>query len=430
VTDPSLSTFTRYGLATVAVLGGSILLYMGETILIPFVIALLLASLLWPVVRWLNNPVRLPWSIACLVVVVGLVLVTTGITLGLALSVPRLLQDLPDLRTESGQHELYGMVREAVARWSPGSLDDDYWPVDAKKSRIFNYVQTTLNDGTYVAAAILRLGYYFNNWLWQLVLILFFVLFLLLEGKMLYKRLPDVIGAGPAVRARAAAALGEMALQVRNYIWWRTVINLGLALACLLFYQYMGLRHAAIWALLTGILCYVPYLGPIAAGVPPIIEAFMSPDPEMSRWAPLVIMAVYIVFITMEGYFFFPWLIGRGMELNATTVLLACLYWEVIWGLPGLFLAMPIMAAIKAICEQLPDLRPWANLMSIEELEPLPEEVASSEVDGTIPDRLEPRITAAGRDGAGPGTAPSPPIERRQKVREEEKKEEIQEPKE
>src|ERR1700731_5306626 len=58
---------------------------------------------------------------------------------------------------------------------------------------------------------------------------------------------------------------------------------------------------------------------------------------------------------------------GRSMELNATTVMLACLFWELVWGLPGLFLAMPLMAAIKAICAHVPGWRPWANLMSSSE---------------------------------------------------------------
>src|SRR5262249_41541668 len=54
---------------------------------------------------------------------------------------------------------------------------------------------------------------------------------------------------------------------------------------------------------------------------------------------------------------------GRGMELNATTVMLSCLYWELVWGPAGLFLAMPLMAAAKTVCAHVPDLRPWANLM-------------------------------------------------------------------
>jgi hypothetical protein len=65
-------------------------------------------------------------------------------------------------------------------------------------------------------------------------------------------------------------------------------------------------------------------------------------------------------------------LMGRSMELNATTVMLACLFWDLIWGTMGLFLAMPLMAGIRAICYHVPEWRPWANLMGIAEEPPQP----------------------------------------------------------
>jgi hypothetical protein len=48
-------------------------------------------------------------------------------------------------------------------------------------------------------------------------------------------------------------------------------------------------------------------------------------------------------------------------------VMLACLFWELVWGAPGLFLAMPLMAAIKTVLYHMPGMRPWANLMSTTE---------------------------------------------------------------
>ncbi len=54
---------------------------------------------------------------------------------------------------------------------------------------------------------------------------------------------------------------------------------------------------------------------------------------------------------------------GRSMDLNATTVLLACLYWHQVWGVAGLFLAMPLMAALKAICMQVEGWQGWGHLM-------------------------------------------------------------------
>jgi predicted PurR-regulated permease PerM len=98
----------------------------------------------------------------------------------------------------------------------------------------------------------------------------------------------------------------------------------------------------------------------MAAGILPIIDAFISVSP----WCALGILLFYLVVITLEGYVVFPVVMGRSLDLNATTVILACLFWELIWGLPGLFLAMPLMAGIKAICANVPDWQVWANLMS------------------------------------------------------------------
>jgi uncharacterized membrane protein len=55
---------------------------------------------------------------------------------------------------------------------------------------------------------------------------------------------------------------------------------------------------------------------------------------------------------------------GKSMDLNATTVMVACLYWNLVWGVAGLFLAMPLMAAIKAILLNVEGYRPWGDLLS------------------------------------------------------------------
>ena len=80
----------------------------------------------------------------------------------------------------------------------------------------------------------------------------------------------------------------------------------------------------------------------------------------------IAVTVIYAAILTAEGYIIFPLVIGRNMEMNATTVLLACLFWWLVWGEIGLFLAMPLMGGVKAICRNVPGWEPWANLMSME----------------------------------------------------------------
>src|SRR5439155_20888447 len=110
-------------------------------------------------------------------------------------------------------------------------------------------------------------------WLWQWILILFILLFLLLEGRMLTRRAVEVSGPSKEIQARAGAILRDMARQVRTYVVWRTIINFGLAVVVGVVYQLAGLHEPWTWAMLLAILNYIPYLGPIVAGVPPVLDA-------------------------------------------------------------------------------------------------------------------------------------------------------------
>jgi predicted PurR-regulated permease PerM len=150
-----------------------------------------------------------------------------------------------------------------------------------------------------------------------------------------------------------------MAEAIRTYLVWRTIVNLGLALLLGSVYWRLGLKYWYLWALLVAVLSYVPYIGTIAAGIPPILDALLFVDPLTA----FGIAIFYTCVVTFEGYIIVPWVMGRSMDLNATTVLLACLYWHQLWGVAGLFLAMPLMAALKAICMQVNGWQGWGHLM-------------------------------------------------------------------
>src|SRR3954463_3007271 len=91
----NLTTTTRIGLNVVALLGGIVALRLGESIFIPLVISLLLATILWPSAHRLNTFSRLVWPVACVGAVMVLVILNLIVMGGFVFAVPRLLQDLP-----------------------------------------------------------------------------------------------------------------------------------------------------------------------------------------------------------------------------------------------------------------------------------------------------------------------------------------------
>jgi len=301
---------------------------------------------------------------SCLLMVLALVALNLLVTFGFGLSITKMLQDIPAPGNSSGQIEIYTKIREGLQQLLV-PVDQVGFPEDPQKSGIFIQFHKTL-EGDILTKWLLDLGWYANNWVWQWILIMFLLLFMLLEGPILTRRVVEIFGPSEEAMAHAVRALAEMALQVRTYLVWRTIINFALALVVGFVYQWMGLKQPWTWAISTAVLCYIPYLGPLVAGFFPVVDAFVTVSP----FRALEVLLFYLIIITLEGYVIVPVVMGRSMELNATSVILACLFWELLWGLPGLFLAMPLMAGIKAICENVPDWQPWANLMSTRATEP------------------------------------------------------------
>jgi predicted PurR-regulated permease PerM len=382
----NLTTATRIGLNLSAALGIAALLHFGANIFIPLTLAVLLASVLYPVARFLHARVRFPWFFACFVAMLGVIVLFVVTFVAFAISVPRTIEGFP--RTEDEWKDQYKKIQTNLSVVIPYKVDHWLQP-DPDNSIVFQRTKD-LFTGPKVSDALVGLVMLAGAYLWQGTLILFITLFLLLEGQMLADKVRAIFGPSGETQRRVTVALADMAESIRTYLVWRTIVNLGLGVVLGAVYNAAGLKYWYLWALLVIVLSYVPYLGTIAAGIPPILDALLFVDPLTA----ILIGIFYIGVVTFEGYIIVPWVMGRSMDLNATTVILACLFWQEIWGMAGLFLAMPIMAALKAVCMQVDGWQGWGNLMSSGPAKPLELEAdAAAE---------QARLDAAGLNGAGP----------------------------
>ena len=353
----NLTTATRYGLNVLALLGMSIAFYLGSSIFIPLVISVLLATILYPAAKWMNQRLRMPWFFACLISIMGLVILHLAIITAVATSIPQLINKLP--ATESEWAEKYSELVKRLGEMAPFSIKEIF-PPEAANSKFYNGVKQLPSDQN-ISNYLGKIAGFGLEQVSQLVLILFITLFMLVEGEMLAKKGRAIFGPSQEAQNRVTSAIAEMAEAVRTYLVWRTIINLGLAIVLGVVYRYVfKLEQWYLWAVLAAVLSYIPYIGTIAAGAPPLVEALISGRPDTM----VGILVFYTVVVTVEGYLVVPWVMGRSMDLNATTVMLACLFWHLVWGIAGLFLAMPLMAAIKAVCLHVEGWNAWGQLMS------------------------------------------------------------------
>jgi predicted PurR-regulated permease PerM len=371
----TLNSTTRWGVNILLLLAGVVALHLAQSVIIPLLIALMLAAVLGPVAAWLHSTLKIRWSLACLTVICGLLLFFVLLTLIFGIATSRLAVGIPSPTDTDGVRRLYRKVVGRIHEVSPFRVDEPA-EVDnedniklkvedrplANEDRVIEYLRG-------VGPGMMReLATYTSNWAWQGIVIIFILLFVLLEGRMLARRVVAIFGPSSEVQSKAGEVLTAMAKQVRIYVVNRTLLNFGLAIVMGAIYYSFGLNQWLTWAVLLAILNYIPYLGPIVAGLPPFVDAFVTGGPG----AALGITIIYAIAVTIEAYFFFPWFLGRSMDLNATTVMLGCLFWDLVWGTTGLFLVMPILAGIKEMLHHVPDGQPWADLMSTADEPPKP----------------------------------------------------------
>ncbi len=154
----------------------------------------------------------------------------------------------------------------------------------------------------------------------------------------------------------------EIDQQIRGYIRLKSIISLvtggvfGLALA------FFGVPMAVTFGVLAFLLNFIPNVGPLVATVLPIPLIMLHPDASLS-WI-LITIAVISTIQFVSGNVFEPMLMGDSTDLHPVVILLALMFWGMMWGIVGMFLATPITAGIKLVLQRIEATRPIAAWMA------------------------------------------------------------------
>ena len=122
----------------------------------------------------------------------------------------------------------------------------------------------------------------------------------------------------------------------------------------------IGIDYAIILGITGAILNVIPYLGGIAAIALPMLIAFITKD---SLVYPLMVFLVYIIIQFIDNHYIIPKIVASRVQLNALISVIAVLIGSAFWGIPGMFLSIPLTAIIKVIFDHIEPLKPWGFLL-------------------------------------------------------------------
>ncbi len=190
-------------------------------------------------------------------------------------------------------------------------------------------------------------------------LIYIFVLFLLLERQSLIPKLKVAIPNGKGMKV--AVMFERVNRQISRYLLLKTLISVATGVLFYLSCLATGLDFALIWGVLAFIFNFIPSIGSIIITLMTLVMALLQFFPN---WANILYVAILMVSIQMVlGNILDPRIQGIQLNLSPFIILTSLTLWGYIWGIAGMFLAVPIMSILQIVFANVKSLKPLAVLV-------------------------------------------------------------------
>ncbi|GAB4335979.1 MAG: AI-2E family transporter [Desulfobulbaceae bacterium] len=188
--------------------------------------------------------------------------------------------------------------------------------------------------------------------------VVLFVIFILSERDGLARKI--VRGVGPQRAIDILDTMRRINRSVQQYLGLKTLISLLTGVLVAVALLLLQAPFPFLWGLLAFLLNFIPNIGSIVAGIPPILVTLFDSG---SLTRTLLVAVAFVVIQTVVGNFIEPKVLGKGLDLSPLVVLLSLLFWGWLWGIPGMLLSVPLTAAIKISLEQFDSTKPIAILL-------------------------------------------------------------------
>ena len=149
-------------------------------------------------------------------------------------------------------------------------------------------------------------------------------------------------------------------VQLQSYLIIKTVLSLIVGVITTVVLLIFGVDFAILWGILTLVLNFIPNIGALIATIGPIVIALLQYGLGLTV---ISLAAILFLIHNIVGNLIEPHYMGRHMDLSPVFVLFSLIFWGWIWGIVGMFLAVPIAAAMKILFSNIEPLKPIAVLM-------------------------------------------------------------------
>jgi len=352
-------------LTVLAVIASGAALYVAQAFFVSLLLGILLAYTLNPLVVYLER-IKVPRAMGTILVLAGMLGALGTGAYSLRGQVQTIIEQLPEatrtfstalarLRTNpAGNLQKMQSAAAEVEKATTQAAGVPTAPRQAPAHVVVDPPGFKLNNFLLVGSvgAIGAVG--------QAIMVLFLTFFLLLGGDTFKRKLVRLTGPTLSNKKITVQILDDINDSIQKYLFMLLVTNVLVAILAWIALRVIGLENAGAWAVASGLLHVIPYLGPGVTAAAIGMAAFMQFD---SFPMAFFVCGISLAIATLVGTFVTTWMTGRIARMNAAAVFISLLFWGWLWGVWGMLLSIPIVVIIKVVSEHVDELQPVAELL-------------------------------------------------------------------
>ena len=321
------------------------ILYITRDIVVPLIFATLLAILLHPVVNFFIR-LRLKRLFAIIITLLLTVIIIIAFGSFLVSQVGRLTESWPLL-----EEKFAGMLNQTIA-WASGYFDikpqviNDW--IAKTKGELINNISHSIGQTLVIVGS----G----------IVIVFLVpvyIFLILFYHPLLIEFIDKLS-NDTNQSKVWTVVVKTKTLIQNYLVGLVIEAFIIAVLEIATLLILGIEYAILLGILGALLNVIPYIGGLTAVALPMIVALAT---KPSPWFAIYILVIYYIIQLIDNNYIVPKIVASKVKINALFSIIVVLAGNALWGIPGMFLSIPLLAIVKLIFDNIEPLKPWGYLL-------------------------------------------------------------------
>ena len=339
--------YARLALTLFAIALIMVFMWFGKSLLVPLFFSFLVAILLHPAVIYLERK-RFPRALASVSTLLTFLALVFGLFYFFGHQVVRLSRDLPSLQEKVLQkwNDIQGWISETYHITNTQQVDYVNKSASGIVNTAVNSVATTF---TSIAELLILTIFFF-----------IFTFFILQYRRLLMRFVVELFD--DVHNEKVNGVISRIRSLINSYVLGLLIEMIIVAVLIFTSLMIIGVKYALLISIMAAVFNIIPYLGIyFSMAVAVLITAATGTTGH--------VIAVGIVFLVThfaDANVILPHVVGGKMKMNPFITILGVLIGHLIWGIPGMFLFIPLTAIIRIISEEVPGMKPWATFIGEE----------------------------------------------------------------